>query len=312
MDTHISALDRCTHSPLAVADPAFVGALFQPSGVMGVHARTALHEDIVERLGFLISSLRPEGAEVLRFPPVMRRADLEKSGYLGSFPNLLGCVCVLSGTDAEIEAAAAGHEHGRNWNESLAPTDLVLTPAACYPAYSLLARRGAVPDAGVVLDVASDCFRHEPSVRLDRLQSFRMREFVRVGPPDAVLAFREAWIARGQALAAQLQLPAEIAPANDPFFGREGRMKAVSQIHQALKFELLVPIYGTARPTACMSFNLHRDHFSTVWSLRTEAGDPVHTGCTAFGIDRLVLALFATHGVAPAHWPTGVRRALQL
>ena len=44
--------------------------------------------------------------------------------------------------------------------------------------------------------------------------------------------------------------------------------------------------------------------------LRTQPARPAHTGCVAFGIDRLALALFATHGVELAQWPTRVRQAL--
>ena len=64
----------------------------------GVYARTALYEDVVERLAALITRHREPDTEVMRFPPVMNRAQLEKSGYLKSFPNLLGCVCGLHGT----------------------------------------------------------------------------------------------------------------------------------------------------------------------------------------------------------------------
>jgi hypothetical protein len=40
----------------------------------------------------------------MRFPPVMSRKQLEKSGYLKSFPNLLGCVCALHGSEASIRS----------------------------------------------------------------------------------------------------------------------------------------------------------------------------------------------------------------
>ena len=86
-----------THEPAGPA--ALVQALFRGMGAPGVYARTGLYEDIVERIGALVSSLRPTGAEVLRFPPVMSRQDLERAGYLRSFPNLLGCVAVLDGGD---------------------------------------------------------------------------------------------------------------------------------------------------------------------------------------------------------------------
>jgi seryl-tRNA synthetase len=87
---------------------------------------------------------------------------------------------------------------------------------------------------------------------------------------------------------------------------------AMSQIDQALKFELLVPVRSAAEPTACMSFNNHRDHFGTAWNLRNAAGEVMHTGCVAFGMDRLALALFATHGIELARWPSPVRNALAL
>src|SRR5208283_2204504 len=114
------------------------------------------------------------------------------------------------------------------------------------------------------------CFRNEPSTHPDRLQSFRMREYVRIGTAAEVTAFRAEWIEQAQSLAAMLGLPAKIAPANDPFFGREGQMRGVSQMQQSLKFELLIPTWSAARPTACMSFNCHRDHFGAVWDIRDE------------------------------------------
>ena len=105
-------------------------------------------------------------------------------------------------------------------------------------------------------------------------------------------------------------MPYRIDQASDPFFGRGGKLMAMSQVEQALKFELLVPVHSEEQPTACMSFNYHRDHFGTTWNLRTAGGATAHTGCVAFGIDRLALALFATHGVDLAQWPARVRQAL--
>jgi seryl-tRNA synthetase len=188
----------------------------------------------------------------------------------------------------------------------------VLTPAACYPLYPLIATRGPIPAGGAVFDVASDCFRHEPSRDIDRFQSFRMREFVAMGTPDQVVKFRERWMARGGELAELIGLPHTLAPASDPFFGRTGKLLAMSQIEQSAKFELLIPVRRGEAPTACMSFNYHRDHFGTKWGLRMQGGEVAHTGCTAFGMDRLALALFSTHGLDIKTWPARTREALAL
>jgi seryl-tRNA synthetase len=299
-------------APVEQRDPldAISHALFRPMGADGVYARTALYEAIVEGLAGLISRQREPNTEILRFPPVMSRRQLEKSGYLKSFPHLLGCVSCLAGNEGEIRAAVGQFEAGDDWASALGPADLVLSPAACYPVYPLAASRGAVPAGGLLFDVACDCFRREPSKDLDRLQSFRMREYVCIGTAAEIGDFRQRWMARASTLAERLGLSYRIEQASDPFFGRGGKLMAVAQVEQSLKFELLIPVRSVQAPTACMSFNYHRDHFGTAWDIRTAAGEVAHTGCVAFGIDRLALALFATHGVELAKWPAGVREAL--
>jgi seryl-tRNA synthetase len=286
-------------------------ALLRPMGVDGVYARTAIFEEVVERLAALISRYREPRAEILRFPPVMSRHHLEKSGYLKSFPNLLGCVCALHGSEDEIRSAANRFEAGGEWTAALAPADLVLSPAACYPVYPLAASRGPVPLGGLWFDVACDCFRREPSKHLDRLQSFRMREYVRIGSPEEITAFRESWIELAPQIADELGLTYRIAPASDPFFGRTGQVMAISQLQQALKFELLVPVRSLEQPTACMSFNYHLDHFGSTWDLRHKTGAVAHTGCVAFGMDRLAVALFSEHGTDVHKWPAVVRAFLR-
>jgi seryl-tRNA synthetase len=291
----IRSLDSLAEAPLL------------PSGIDSVFARTAAFEDVVDALASFISRQREPKTEVLRFPPVMSRRQLEKSGYLKRFPHFLGCVCCLNGAEAEIRGTVERFEAGADWTPALSAADLVLTPAACYPVYPLIASRGEVPDAGLLFNVTGDCLRREPSRDLDRLQSFRIREYVCVGTPEQIDI-----IARAQDLAAELALPYRLDQASDAFFGRGGKLMAMSQIEQALKFELLLPIRSAEQPTACMSFNYHRDHFGTAWNLRNSTGQAMHTGCVAFGMDRLALALIATHGLERAEWPKTVRRALVL
>ena len=280
---------------------ASIGSLlFQSTGGNGVYARTGLFEQVMEALSALITRERQADAEVLRFPPVVSRHLIEKSGYLHSFPHFLGFVsCLHNGPEAALDTS------------HLQPTDLVLTPAACYPLYPLVAARGAVPEQGLVFDVCSYCFRREVSENLDRLQTFQMREYVCIGTAEQAIAFRTQWMARAQELAQELKLPYQIAPATDPFFGKAGKLLAMSQIEQSLKFELLVPVLSEEKPTACMSFNCHRDHFGKTWGMQTAGGELAHTACVAFGLDRLALALFATHGPRLETWPAALKTLLR-
>jgi len=283
-------------------------ALLLPTPVGGVYARTGLFEQVVEGLSLFISRHREPETQVLRFPPVMSRIELERSGYLHSFPHLLGGVSCLKGNEAAIRATV---EHS-NWVNELSATELVLSPAACYPVYPMAAARGPVPARGLLFDVASDCFRHESTHEVGRFQTFRMREFVCMGTPEQVLEFRTRWMVVAQRMAKLLGVQHRIAPASDPFFGRAGRLAAMSQLEQSLKFELLIPLRSGEEPTACMSFNCHRDHFSTIWHLLTEDGEKAHTGCVAFGLDRLALAMFKTHGLDLSKWPAIVCENLSI
>jgi seryl-tRNA synthetase len=282
--------------------------LLKPTGADGVYARTALFEQIIEGLSIFITRHREPDTEILRFPPVMSRRQLETSGYLHSFPHLLGCVSCLHGDESDIRTLVERSD----WVAGLSATELVLAPAACYPVYPLAAARGDVPATGLLFDVASYCFRREATHEVDRLQAFQMREYVCIGTPEQVLEFRTRWVSRAEGLAKLLGLTYRIALASDPFFGRGGRLAALSQLEQSLKFELLIPVQSQEQPTACMSFNYHRDHFGTAWALRTDNGNTAHTACVAFGLDRLALALFATHGLDLQKWPVVVRENLSI
>jgi len=184
----------------------------------------------------------------------------------------------------------------------------VLNPAACYPVYPSFT--GTVAKGGRLVTMMNWVFRHEPSPEPTRMQSFRVREFVRVGTPDEVVEWRDMWLQRGLDLLHSLELPATSDVAADPFFGRGGRKLAVNQKEQKLKFEVLVPVISVENPTALCSFNFHQEHFGSTFDIRTEDGNIANTACLGFGLERIVMALFKTHGFDPDRWPGTVRARL--
>ena len=100
--------------------------------------------------------------------------------------------------------------------------------------------------------------------------------------------------------------------ANDPFFGRGGRVMKATQKEQVLKYELVVPICSTEKPTAVTSTNLHLDHFGINYNIKTPDGAPAHTACIGFGLERITLALLKTHGFKLSAWPREVLSLLSL
>ncbi|SSC64796.1 amino acid--[acyl-carrier-protein] ligase [Ciceribacter selenitireducens] len=300
MDMQVSFLDRLFESGLLIE-----------TGVDGLYGRGGRFEDVIAAFERLIDRYgAADGAEAIRFPPGMNRAYFEKSGYMKSFPQLAGTVHSFCGNELDHVSLLKCMDADEDWTAEQKATDIVLTPAACYPLYPTIAKRGNLPEKGGLYDLQSYCFRHEPSNDPARQQLFRMREYVCMGSQQHVTDFRQTWMDRGVKIMAEVGLPVEIDVANDPFFGRAGKMLANNQRDQNLKFELLIPITSVSNPTACMSFNYHQDAFGSKWGLNLADGSVAHTACVGFGLERIALALFHHHGLDVDQWPASVRAAL--
>jgi seryl-tRNA synthetase len=279
------------------------------TGVDGIYGRSAAYEAVAGAVERLAAAAGADlGAVDLRFPPVMPWATFERNGYLESFPDQMGSVHTFRGDErahAELLRRTGAHE---DRGPLLVATDLVLCPAACHALYPT--QSGTLPDGGRRFQVSGYCFRHEPSTDPFRMQSFRMHEFVYLGTPDGARAHRDDWIDRGMAVLTGLGLDATPVVANDPFFGRPGRMLAANQRSEELKFELVVPVFATGRPTAIASSNRHLDHFARPFGIDTADGEVAHTACFGFGVERITLALLERHGSDPSSWPAAARSAL--
>jgi seryl-tRNA synthetase len=300
-----------TPAQRAFRDELVAAGLLIPSGVDGLYGRGAAFERI--RLGLeahIERAAAVDDAERPRFPPLYPRADLERVDYLRSFPHLAGAIFAFDGDEPAAHALQEAGDRHEGWAPHVEQTDLVLTPAACYPVYPAVAARGPLPPGGVTVDLGgSYVFRREPAEDPARLQVFHQHEMVRLAEPEVVQAWRDGWRDRAVALLRDLGLDAQPVAATDPFFGRAGRMLARNQRVQELKFEVQVPLAGD-EPTAVASFNYHQDHFASAFGLVTADGAVAHTACLGFGHERIVLALLRAHGLGSEKWPSEVRAPL--
>lgn len=280
----------------------------------GLYGRSATYEQIASGLRRAAAQRAKDiyGRDVgsFTFGPVYPLEAYEKTDYISSFPNLAGAIFSFLGGNPEHRALLADRAAGLPWDGHLAASGTMLVPAACHPTYEQFADRELDPQAATVYTVENWCFRREPSVDPMRMQSFRMLEYVALGTPEQARRHRETWVAAAVELLAGLGLDVEAVPANDPFFGRAGRMLAVNQRDEDLKTEIVTPVYGDlGEPTAIASGNYHLDHFGGPYHI-TAAGEVAHSACFGFGIDRIVLALLRTHGLNVAGWPAAARQLL--
>ncbi|MEU0821373.1 aminoacyl--tRNA ligase-related protein [Streptomyces mirabilis] len=260
-----------------------------PTSVPGVALFSAEFESVVTRLRTQIDEMAL-GEPFVTFgaPPVIGREIVEKSGYVREFPNLLGSVHNFAGTAAEWRALRSQARPGGDWHGRQEIADVVLTPAACYHVYPRLA--GTRVDEPLRFGLEAYCYRHEATSEAGRLRSFRMKELVYIGSPEACQAWRDRWRERIADWLAGLGLDVRTEVATDPFFGPGARLMKASQVQQTLKLEFTAPV-AQGRWQAIASANCHKDHFGEVFGITLAGGDLAHTACVAFGLERIALAL---------------------
>ncbi len=132
-----------------------------------------------------------------------------------------------------------------------------------------------------------------------------------MGNPEDAQAVRDSWNAKGLQLLGDLGLVLDLVPANDPFFGRGAQLMVQGQLEKELKFEVTTNI-SSDTPGAISSGNYHEDHFGLTYSMSTHDGQVAHSACFGFGFDRIVVALYYTHGLKLEEWPVEVRERLAL
>lgn len=287
----------------------FDEGLLVPTGVDGVYGRSGRFEQVVSGLQQLVASVaRDLDATVYRFPPVAARASFVATDYLRSFPDMAGDVESFAGDDRAHRLLLERLEEGRPWADLLSPTETVLCPAVCHPLYPTLSPSVA-PD-GRYFDVCGYVFRHEPSVDPARMMSFRQYDIVYVGTPDGARTHRDRSLERALELLSSIGIEVTSSLANDPFFGRAGKILAKNQRVEELKYEVLAPTSPVEQPTAIASANCHEDHFGSAFGLRLPDGEPAHTACVGYGLERITLALLWVHGTDVDRWPPGIRGRL--
>lgn len=266
--------------------------------------------DLLRRLDLRLRRLAADvtGADERRYPTLIPTSVLVRSGYARSFPQHLLFVGRLHGDLDTYQAFLTDLTGPGDPSDVVARHDThagyTLSPAVCYHVYRQLAGTElATPLVGVT--ARGTCFRHESRYHrsLERLWEFTMREIVLVGRDHEVAGQRRRLMDEVFRLVEALGLAGHCEAANDPFFcDARTAQKVWSQRALELKYELVLPVSGGGR-VAAASFNVHGTTLAEAFGITGPGDDPVHTGCVAFGLERLAYAFACRHGLDPATWP---------
>lgn len=264
----------------------------------------------------LMRVIKGFAAEPRQFPSLIGADVLERCKYLRSFPHALTLVAHLR----EDLGAIRHFARTARWDgsrltcaaEDLGPVECLLAPAVCFHCYAWLQdTRQTAPRTFTAL---GRCFRYESGNLggLERLWDFTMRELIFVGPREFVLTERQRAIDAFVPLLDEWGLAYEISSATDPFFIEDYATAAAFQRAFDLKFEVRAALPYKQKTLAVGSFNFHQDYFGHSLKIHAENGEPVSTGCVGFGLERLILAFLAQHGLEREQWPVAVAREIEI
>lgn len=256
------------------------------------------------------------GAQPRRFPTLIPAQFMERVHYFRAFPHSLSFVTHLREDLDTIDrfSETAAYQDGRlnTPADSFAQVNSLLSPAVCYHHYLSLADKPLAGGASITTAVGA-CFRYEAInlASLERLWNFTMREIIFVGSREFVLENREQARQRMGPFFQELGLAYRVESANDPFFVGEFRKQAAFQSAFQLKFEIRLALPYKQSTLAAGSYNYHQDFFGRNLNISLPDGSPAHTGCAAFGLERMAFAFIAQYGLDQNRWPALVREAFQ-
>lgn len=265
-----------------------------------------LDDAFVRRIG------GPAGARGEYYPGVMATERLNRTNHFSSFPEHVQFVTHLREDLDLLDQFARELRDAGGWTPDvlaklprpMAAPVIALNPAVCYHCYAA-AENTQIDGDGFVATARSRCHRYESGNHrtLARLLDFTMREVIYVGKPDFVKREREAAVQRLRALVEGWGVACWMETANDPFFTNDYEVKAAFQRQNDMKYELRMPLPDGS--VAAASSNFHSVTFGKAFHI-TAGTRPVCTGCTAFGLERWIYAIFAQLGLDPARWPAGL------
>ena len=268
--------------------------------------------DVFERYFLTLAS--SFDAKPHRFPTLISAEKLGRVNYFHAFPHSLTFATHLR-EDLNIINDFSEHAHyedaGLNApSTSFSKIQALLSPAVCYHLYFSLADQ-PLPGGQLSATAVGHCFRYESTNlnSLERMWDFSMREIIFVGPADFVLQNRERGRKQVSEFLEQIGLAYKVESANDPFFVGEFRKQAAFQNAFQLKYEIRARLPFKDSTLAVGSYNYHQDFFGRHLNITLPNGKPAHTGCIAFGLERLAYAFLCQFGLDSRDWPAPIREA---
>lgn len=248
------------------------------------------------------------GAQEYRYPTIIPIRAMQRINYLASRPECLNFVSHLrEDIDVIDEFSAEAQNAPQEINlGARVETDCINAVAVCVHTHHQL-QDSDVGAAPKIVGAVGKCMRYETKNMdsLRRLRDFTMREIICVGNKTDVLDFRQKVLTMIKERLGAWGLSSFLATASDTFFAAEFTRLADFQRTFGLKYEVRVRLSTPDDHLSIASLNYHQDFMGKGFGIQT-AGQPAHSFCIGFGLERCVYAFLTQHGLDQSNWPDAV------
>ncbi len=250
------------------------------------------------------------GAQEYRYPTIIPIRAVQRINYLASRPECLNFVSHLrEDIDVIDEFSAEARTAPQEINlGARVETDCINAVAVCIHTHHQLqdSDLGVAPK---IVGAVGKCMRYETKNvdSLRRLRDFTMREIICVGVKNDVLDLRQKALALMKERLTEWGLNSFLATASDTFFAAEFTRLADFQRTFGLKYEVRARLAAPDDSLAIASANYHQDFMGKGFDIQAE-GQPAHSFCVGYGLERCVYAFLTQHGLEQSNWPDAVAR----
>jgi len=253
------------------------------------------------------------GAQQEMYPPALEAATLLRAGYFDILAQHAYFITPLKTRLDSLRAAREGDVTRASGTDHLQSPSWVLSPTVCHHCFE--ARKDSDMQLPLTITAINQCSRYEvhDTHGMRRLRMYWMRECVLFDEEEAsIVNFLDNLISITTDALQRWGISHQVVTANDPFFSNSATSKRAFQTMFSLKRELKLPIPDGS--LACASFNNHQRSLVESFNIQNvdASGKRVTSGCVAWGLDRLIFALFSQLGVEVNHWPAQMRSDLEL
>jgi seryl-tRNA synthetase len=226
-------------------------------------------------------------------------------GYFETFPHHIMFQATIK-NDIEVldQFTKHGLGEGNKLLQQVNKVKNVIRNAACGPLYKIFENRVFKDtELPAAIYVSGRCFRNEANnaSEMTRLHEFNMSEIVFFGKEPDIRSKIEASKKLWKYWIELFDLNCLIETANDSFFAGNYKKLKFFQLLGNSKEEFKILLPHSEKYIASASANFHRTHFTKKYNIKHQEGY-CHTGCIAFGIERLAYTVISQLGCDWEKW----------